>query len=207
MSKRSRTTRHALAAATAVLTVTLAACGADTGTGTGSDHASAMPGMNHGSTPSAPASGGAMASMPGMAGAATGNGLAAAQDGYRMTSTTGSLPAGKAAGYRFAVTGPDGSPVTGFAVDQTKRMHFYAVRSDLTGFQHLHPVMAADGTWTAPLAALRPGTWRLYASFTPDSGTGKARTSSSAAPCRSPARRWPLPCPRRPAPPLSTATP
>ncbi|WP_089100212.1 hypothetical protein [Streptomyces hyaluromycini] len=169
MSKRLRTTRHALAAATAVLTPALAACGA----GTGSDHTSGMPGMNHSGTPSASA--GAMASMPGMAGAATGNGLAAAKDGYRMTSTAGSLPAGKATDYRFTITGPDGNPVTDFAVDQTKRMHFYAVRTDLTGFQHLHPTIAEDGTWTAPLAALQSGTWRLYASFTPESGTGKGK--------------------------------
>jgi hypothetical protein len=54
-------------------------------------------------------------------------------------------------------------------------MHFYAVRSDLSGFQHLHPTMAEDGTWTAPLAALRPGTWRLYASFTPAGGSGEGK--------------------------------
>ena len=72
-------------------------------------------------------------------------------------------------------TACDGRPVTDFTVDQTKRMHFYAVRTDLTGFQHLHPTMAKNGTWTAPLAALRPGTWRLYTSFTPATGSGKGK--------------------------------
>ncbi|WP_251092348.1 hypothetical protein [Streptomyces sp. Caat 7-52] len=160
MSQRLRTTRRALmtAAATAALALTLAACG--------SGHGSAMAGMDHGGTPSPSASGHDMASMPGMDSASAGNGLAAAQDGYRMAATATALPAGKAAGYRFTINGPDGRPVTVFAVDQTKRMHFYAIRSDLTGFQHLHPVMAADGTWTATTAALRPGSWRLYASFT-----------------------------------------
>ena len=33
----------------------------------------------------------------------------------------------------------------------TKRMHLIVVRRDLTGFQHLHPEMAADGTWAVPL--------------------------------------------------------
>ncbi|WP_369390916.1 hypothetical protein AB5J72_27140 [Streptomyces sp. CG1] len=170
MSQRFRTSRRALtaAAATAALTVTLAACGGGSGSGT-DKHA------GHGSTPSSSAPADGMASMPGMDSASTGNGLAAAKDGYRMTSTTDTLSAGRASGYRFAVTGPDGRPVTGFAVDQTKRMHFYAVRSDLTGFQHVHPTMAGNGTWTAPLAALQPGTWRLYASFTPDSGPGKGK--------------------------------
>jgi len=44
--------------------------------------------------------------------------------------------AGMAMPYRLTITGPDGKPVTGFAVDQTKKLHFYAIRSDLTGFQH-----------------------------------------------------------------------
>ncbi|WP_395292384.1 hypothetical protein ACF9IK_01295 [Kitasatospora hibisci] len=96
-------------------------------------------------------------------------GLAAEQDGYRLDAATTELPAGRAAGYSFTITGPDGRPVTDFEVHQTKKLHFYAIRSDLTGFQHLHPEMAADGTWTADLAALTPGTWRLYASFLPSS--------------------------------------
>ncbi|MFJ9948427.1 hypothetical protein [Kitasatospora sp. NPDC091207] len=100
-------------------------------------------------------------------------GLAAERDGYRLDSGTGDLPAGRAAGYAFTITGPDGRPVTDFVVHQTEKLHFYAVRSDLTGFQHLHPAMAADGTWTADLAALAPGNWRLYASFLPDSGPRK----------------------------------
>ena len=173
MSKRSRTSRRILmaAATTPVLTLALAACGS----GTGSGHSSAMPGMDHSSTPSPSASADAMASMPGMDTASTGNGLAAAQDGYRMTSPTADVPADRSADYRFTVTGPDGRPVTDFTVDQTKRMHFYAIRTDLTGFQHLHPTMAKNGTWTAPLSALRPGTWRLYASFTPATGSGKGK--------------------------------
>ena len=172
MSKRSRTPRRVLiaAATTPLLTLALAACGASTGSG----HSSAMPGMDHSSRPSPSASADAM-SMPGMDAASSGNGLAAAQDGYRMTSPTADVPAGRSADYRFTVTGPAGRPVTDFTVDQTKRMHFYAIRTDLTGFQHLHPTMAKNGTWTAPLAALRPGTWRLYASFTPATGSGKGK--------------------------------
>ncbi|MFI6846584.1 FixH family protein [Kitasatospora sp. NBC_00085] len=104
---------------------------------------------------------------------ATSRGLAAERDGYRLDPEAAGLPADRTVGYRFTITGPDGRPVTDFAVHQTKKLHFYAIRSDLTGFQHLHPVMAADGTWTADLAALAPGNWRLYTSFIPDSGPRK----------------------------------
>ncbi|MEU1312763.1 hypothetical protein ABZ419_28265 [Streptomyces cinnamoneus] len=167
--------RRGLAAAgtAAVLALALAACGSS------KDSDASMPGMDHGAHPSASSSSASgmdhdHGSMPGMDHGSMGDGLADAKDGYKLTSTATELPAGKETAYKFQVAGPDGKPVTAFAVDQTKRMHFYAVRSDLTGFQHLHPSMA-DGTWTADLAALEPGTWRTYASFTPDSGPGKGK--------------------------------
>ncbi|MCX4690147.1 FixH family protein [Kitasatospora purpeofusca] len=97
-------------------------------------------------------------------------GLAAERNGYRLDLADPGPTAGRATDLRFTVTGPDGSPVTDFAVHQTKKLHFYAIRNDLTGFQHLHPDLAADGAWTAALAALAPGTWRLYADFVPNTG-------------------------------------
>ncbi|GAA4991640.1 hypothetical protein [Kitasatospora paranensis] len=175
MSSTSRTSRRRAltACATAVvLTALLAACGpggaAHDSAGTHHDPAASAPASA--ADPSGhPAAGAAdgMADMPGPDG---GTGLTDTVQGYRLTAPDTPLPAGAAADYRFTVTGPDGRAVTDFAVDQTQRMHFYAVRSDLTGFQHLHPTMAADGTWTASLAALAPGTWRTYASFVPKSG-------------------------------------
>lgn len=145
-----------------------------------------MPGMDHGATAStSPAASGSPSKdspskdspskghLPGMDHMAGGDGLASTEDGYRLGSPNATLAAGERTAYRFTVTGPDAKPVTAFAVDQTKRMHFYAIRTDLTGFQHLHPTMAADGTWTADLSALAPGSWRMFASFTPDGGAGK----------------------------------
>lgn len=139
------------AATAAALALTVSACGSSP----------AMPPMP------------AMPSMSGTDATPSGDGLSAAGGGFTITSTATTLPAAAATDYRFTITGPDGTPVTDFAVDQTERLHFYAVRSDLSGFQHIHPAMAADGTWTASLAALTPGTWRLFATFTPASGSGK----------------------------------
>ncbi|GAA4834681.1 hypothetical protein [Kitasatospora terrestris] len=167
--RTTRLSRRTLAlAGAALLTTVLTACGS------GTDHD--MPGMNHdGASPSASASAGH--AMPGMDhGAPVADGAGAPADnrsGYRFDAAAATLPAGQPTDYRFSITGPDGKPVTAFAVEQTKQMHFYAIRSDLTGFQHLHPTMAPDGTWTAPLAALTSGSWRTYASFTPDTGDGK----------------------------------
>lgn len=163
--------RRALAATgtAAVLALTLAACGS------GDD--SGMSGMQHGTKPTttASAAAGAMGDMPGMNHAAGGNGLADAEDGYRLDSPDSTLAAGERTAYTFTIKGPDGKPVTRFALDQTKRMHFYAIRTDLTGFQHIHPTMASDGTWTAALSSLASGSWRMFASFTPDGGRGKGK--------------------------------
>ncbi|MEU1404835.1 hypothetical protein ABZ471_21135 [Streptomyces sp. NPDC005728] len=197
MSTSSRFTvrRRALAVAGAAtaLALTLAACGS-------SSDSSSMPGMDHGaksSAASSPSASPSMGGMPGMDHMAVGNGLSDTRDGYRLTSSDGSLPPGKQAAYRFTITGPDGKQVAAFALDQTKRMHFYAIRSDLTGFQHLHPTMAADDIWTADLASLAPGTWRMFASFTPDAGTGKGKdfVLSRTVTVRGTEDKTPLPAP------------
>lgn len=80
-----------------------------------------------------------------------------------------SLAPGQPAGFAFQIM-KDRKPFTDFVEDMTKKMHMYAVRTDLTGYQHVHPQMAGDGTWTAQLAALEPGTWRFYTAFTANSG-------------------------------------
>jgi hypothetical protein len=98
-----------------------------------------------------------------------GNGTTATQTGYTFVTSTTIGMAGMPMTFTFHITGPDNRTVTSFDVDQTKRMHFYLIRSDLSGYQHVHPTVATDGTWTANLAALSAGTYRAYASFvTPD---------------------------------------
>jgi hypothetical protein len=58
------------------------------------------------------------------------------------------------------------APQTAFAEAHTKLLHLVVVRSDLSGFQHVHPTMAADGTWSTILK-VTPGTWRLVADSAP----------------------------------------
>lgn len=95
--------------------------------------------------------------------AATG-GLASAEGGLRLVPAAVAQRAGRAAAYRFRVEGP-GRVVRDFDVEHARRMHVVVVRRDLTGFQHLHPRMAADGTWSVPLALPSAGAWRVLADF------------------------------------------
>jgi hypothetical protein len=63
-----------------------------------------------------------------------------------------------------------GTTVRDFALEHGKRLHLIAVRRDLTGYQHLHPTQQADGSWTVPLRFAAPGTYRVFADFTPEGG-------------------------------------
>jgi len=101
-------------------------------------------------------------------------GLLVSQDGYTFDLATGELPAGSATPLAFRILGPDGAPVTAFDESHDEDLHLIAVRRDLAGFQHVHPSLATDGTWTTPLA-LTAGTWRLFADFVP-AADGENRT-------------------------------
>jgi hypothetical protein len=153
--------RRAITTTAAAATVGLvAACGGGSSPGGNSG----MPGMDHSSL-STPSSG-SEHGTPGMGGdMSSGDGLSASVSGFRFAPAASSLPAGQAAALRFQIQGAGGKAVTTFEPDQTKLMHFYLIRSDLTGFQHIHPEMATDGTWTAAIQPLQPGAYRAYTSF------------------------------------------
>ncbi len=61
--------------------------------------------------------------------------------------------------------------LTQYEIEQDKRLHLIVVREDLTGFQHVHPRLTAEGTWGTREAVLdRPGPWRVIADFVPAGG-------------------------------------
>jgi hypothetical protein len=99
-------------------------------------------------------------------------GLALSRGGFTLTPTASTLTAGTADTFAFRITGPDGRAVTDFDVEHDKRMHLIVVRRDTTGFQHVHPEMAPDGTWSVPLTLPEGGTYRAFADFTPTGGEG-----------------------------------
>lgn len=89
----------------------------------------------------------------------------ASAKGLRMKLDDTTFAAGERAPLRFRIVGEDGTARTDFEVEHEKRMHVIVVRTDLTGFQHLHPEMAKDGTWSVPLTLDEAGTYRVYADF------------------------------------------
>ena len=93
-------------------------------------------------------------------------GLAVSAEGHTLDLADDALPAGDAVPLSFRLLGPDGAPVTAYDTVHEQDLHLVVVRRDLTGYQHLHPALAPDGTWTTTVA-LTPGSWRVLADATP----------------------------------------
>jgi hypothetical protein len=97
-------------------------------------------------------------------------GLAGVEGGYRLVPDRTRLPVGREVRFAFRVLDRAGRPVTSFVTEHERKLHLIVVRRDLAGFQHLHPTMAADGTWTTGLRLPEAGVWRVFADFATDKG-------------------------------------
>jgi len=109
-------------------------------------------------------------------------GLASSRGGYTLTPTSTTLTPGTINTFSFRIDGPDAKPVTRFDVAHEKRMHLIVVRRDTAGFQHIHPQMSPDGTWTVPLSLAQPGSYRAFADFAPTGGEATTLGVDLAAP-------------------------
>ncbi|MFF5077604.1 hypothetical protein ACFY36_11170 [Actinoplanes sp. NPDC000266] len=109
-------------------------------------------------------------------------GLQVSESGYQLAPLTGELSTGDPEPFRFRVIGPDGKPVTAYTTSHDKDLHLIVVRRDLSGFQHVHPALAADGTWSVPLAVAAPGQYRVFADFQPAGREGLTLGTDIPAP-------------------------
>jgi hypothetical protein len=119
-------------------------------------------------------------------------GLSASSDGMTLRLATSRVSAGKPTQLRFSIAGSDGRPVRDYEVEHTKRMHLIIARRDLTGFQHLHPRLGRDGTWSTPLTVNEAGSYRVFADFKRD---GANQTLAGDLTVAGPAKELPLPAP------------
>jgi hypothetical protein len=92
-------------------------------------------------------------------------GLAIAENGLRLVVEQSELRRGRTEPLRFRIVNTRGETVRDFEVEHEKRMHLIVVRRDMTGFQHLHPEQAADGSWTADVRLDDGGSFRMFADF------------------------------------------
>lgn len=92
-------------------------------------------------------------------------GLQVSEGGVTLDVLTDGLVAGRRADFAFRVLDDEGHAVTAFQPTHDKLMHLVVARRDLSGFQHVHPVMDKDGTWRIPLTFGTAGDFRVFADF------------------------------------------
>lgn len=101
-----------------------------------------------------------------------GDGTESEKVGYELADVSWEQRADTTGEVRFRIESFRGEPVTAYLEELTKDLHLYVVRDDLTLFRHLHPAMAADGTWSAPVSLPLTGSYRVIAEFVAEDSGG-----------------------------------
>ncbi len=121
-------------------------------------------------------------------------GLAVSRDGFTLDLDTPRVEAGEPAELRFSVVDEDTSrKVTAFRREHGRELHLIVASGDLATYRHLHPVRAADGTWSAPVELPEAGGYRIFADFTPDVRNAEGVTLGADLAAAGDARPEPLP--------------
>lgn len=77
----------------------------------------------------------------------------------------------------FHLNDADGKPVTDFTEAHGAILHSIVIRPDLSDFQHVHPTIGANGSWSVQLPA--PGQWHLVFDSTPATASGPIVVSAN----------------------------
>lgn len=88
------------------------------------------------------------------------SGSASVAGGYTFVPAQATLPLGKTSIFRFRILDERGDTVRDIDVDGGVRVHLIVVRRDFVGYQHVHPKLQEDGSWTVPLALAAPGAYQ-----------------------------------------------
>jgi hypothetical protein len=119
-------------------------------------------------------------------------GLQVAEDGLRLEVRRWAPCADRAGDLRYRIADGSGAAVTRFRPNHERRMHLVLVARDLSAYQHVHPLMAADGTWWAPVMVPAAGPYRAFAAFWP---AGRDRPVTLGVDLAVPGRYLPRPLP------------
>ena len=97
-------------------------------------------------------------------------GLQSTQSGYTLDLAETIYAARGETPLHFRILDGGGAAVTRFDQTHEKLLHLIVVRNDLTGYQHLHPVLDASGRWRVPVDLSEAGDYRVFADFVPTGG-------------------------------------
>ncbi|HEX7173651.1 MAG TPA: heavy metal-binding domain-containing protein, partial [Pyrinomonadaceae bacterium] len=89
-----------------------------------------------------------------------------------MTATPARPKANERVRLRFVVTHPQtAAPVKSFVLNHERLFHLFVISRDLREYQHIHPQLDADGSFTVETALPREGSYKLHSDFFPAGGT------------------------------------
>lgn len=95
-------------------------------------------------------------------------GLTVSAAGYTLQVSPKTFEAGQEETFGLRILDRGGHGVRDFDEQHGERMHLMVVRRDLIHYQHLHPSLGTDGTWSVPLDLPEPGVYRAFADFSVD---------------------------------------
>lgn len=98
-------------------------------------------------------------------------GLSLSAEGLSLSPVRAPGAVGESGTLSFRIEDSAGAPVTAYTRTHEQDMHLIVVRSDGTGFRHVHPTLdIATGTWSLPWSWRDGGAYRVYADFAPATG-------------------------------------
>ena len=95
---------------------------------------------------------------------------------YRLEFTTDPavVQPGEDARWRFKVFHPgSGEPITRFESVHERQYHLFVISQDMEHFQHIHPELEPDGTWTIDVTLPAPGYYKVLSDFMPRGGASQ----------------------------------
>jgi hypothetical protein len=111
-------------------------------------------------------------------------------DGYTLV-TEATQPS--AASMALHITGPDGAQVARFVAHQGAAIHVVLIRFDDSGFEHLTPEPAADGSFVVPID--EPGKWHIIVDSQPEGALSPVVLTTNVDD-EVPVKEVPLPAPQ-----------
>jgi hypothetical protein len=78
---------------------------------------------------------------------------------------------GERARWQFRINRPGGGErVTKFEMVHEKQFHLFVISQDMEYFQHIHPALQPDGTWTIDVTLPKAGYYKVLSDFLPSGG-------------------------------------
>jgi hypothetical protein len=94
--------------------------------------------------------------------------LSVSAGGYTLEARPTVFEVGREEEFGVRIIDRAGREVRDLDEQHEQLMHLIVVRRDLAHYQHLHPSLDEDGSWSVPLTLPEPGVYRAFADFSVD---------------------------------------